>query len=278
MPVSAADGCSSSHWDDVLRVVKEALFNTEFSVELVSNSDEIGIIHKRIVQNIYNNEMVVCDVSAKNPNVMFELGMRLAFDKPAIIIKDDQTNYSFDTAAIEHIEYPRTLGYHAIQEFKATLRNKVVATYDASKQPEYTTFLKHFGQFVVANNEEEKIAKDNYLLEAISELRKEVLAHGKTTARGPIYGLAVAHLRKQIESTRSHMEIAMYDFLKNYLRDEKITTLDDLFNSDSELFKVMFKEFQKSSYGSSLTQDPVQVKKALLVAARKFINKLRVND
>jgi hypothetical protein len=64
------------------------------------------VTQKRIVQNIYDNEMVICDVSAKNPNVMFELGMRLAFDKPAIIIKDDKTNYSFDTAPIEHLEYP----------------------------------------------------------------------------------------------------------------------------------------------------------------------------
>jgi hypothetical protein len=37
-------------------------------------------------------------LALKNPNVMFELGMRLAFDKPAIIIKDNRTNYSFDTA------------------------------------------------------------------------------------------------------------------------------------------------------------------------------------
>jgi len=32
---------------------------------------------------------------------MFELGLRLAFDKPAIIVKDDNTSYSFDTAPIE---------------------------------------------------------------------------------------------------------------------------------------------------------------------------------
>jgi len=43
--------------------------------------------------------MIVCDISGRNPNVMFELGLRLAFDKPAIIIKDEITPYSFDTSA-----------------------------------------------------------------------------------------------------------------------------------------------------------------------------------
>ncbi len=174
MPISAIDECSMEHWEEVRQIIKEALEETAFSVELVSDSNEIGIIQKRIVQNIYDNDIVICDVSAKNPNVMFELGLRLAFDKPAIIIKDDKTNYSFDTAPIEHLEYPRDLHYHAVQAFKTKLRDKVAATYEASKKPEYTTFLKHFGQFVVAQLDEKKVGKDEYLLAALSELRGEV--------------------------------------------------------------------------------------------------------
>ena len=145
----------------------------------MSDSNEVGIIQKRIVQNIYDNDIVVCDVSAKNPNVMFELGMRLAFDKPAIIIKDDKTNYSFDTSPIEHITYPRDLHYHTIQAFKTKLKDKVNATYTASLKPEYTTFLKHFGQFVVANIDEKKVGKDEYLLSAVNELRREIHLMGR---------------------------------------------------------------------------------------------------
>jgi hypothetical protein len=165
MPISAIDGCSEAHWDEVRIIIKEALADTPFVVELVSDSNEIGIIQKRIVQNIYDNDIVVCDVSAKNPNVMFELGMRLAFDKPAIIIKDDKTNYSFDTSPIEHISYPRDLHYHAIQAFKIKLREKVIATHEASKKEGYTTFLKHFGQFVVAKIDERPVGKDEYIYE-----------------------------------------------------------------------------------------------------------------
>ena len=62
----------------------DAIRLAAFDPRMVSDSDEVSVIQKRIVQNIYNNPIVVCDVSGKNANVMFELGMRLAFDKPVV--------------------------------------------------------------------------------------------------------------------------------------------------------------------------------------------------
>jgi len=173
-PIAAMDGCSEAHWEEVRFIIKEALQDTDFIVELVSDSNEVGIIQKRIVENIYYNDMIICDVSGKNPNVMFELGMRLAFDKPTIIIKDDKTNYSFDTAPIEHIEYPRDLHYLTIQNFKVKLRSKVIATYEASKKPEYTTFLKHFGQFITTGIESKPVEAEQFIIEALMEMKAEL--------------------------------------------------------------------------------------------------------
>lgn len=173
MPISSIDGCSETHWEQVRTIIEESLEGADLAIELVSDADEVGVIQKRIIQNIYDNDIVICDVSCKNPNVMFELGMRLAFDKPAVIIKDEITPYTFDTSPVEHLTYPRGLHYHQIQEFKIKLRAKVTATLEASKKPEYTTFLKHFGKFVVANLEEKPLEKDEFILESLQELRRE---------------------------------------------------------------------------------------------------------
>jgi len=91
MPISSIDGCNEAHWSDVHEILTEAIEDAGFEANLVSNADDVGIIQKRIIQNLYENPIVVCDVSGKNPNVMFELGLRLAFDKPTIIVKDDRT-------------------------------------------------------------------------------------------------------------------------------------------------------------------------------------------
>lgn len=175
MPISPIDSCSSEHWAEVLNIIKESVENSGFEANLVSDADDSGIIQKRIIHNLYSNEIVVCDVSGKNPNVMFELGMRLAFDKPTIIIKDDKTDYSFDTSVIEHLSYPRDLRFGRIVVFKEALKKKIQGTYEkATTDSNYTTFLKNFGEYKVAQLTEKEVSTDRYILNAIEDIRSEM--------------------------------------------------------------------------------------------------------
>ncbi len=175
MPISGIDGCNEQHWLDVKGILTESLSDIGFKANLVSYADDAGIIQKRIIHNLYENPVVVCDVSGKNPNVMFELGMRLAFDKPTIIIKDDKTDYSFDTSPIEHLEYPRDLRFTKVVDFKEALKEKVEATYEKSqKDPSYTAFLKHFGTFTVAKLDTKEVSKEDFIIEELRELRRLV--------------------------------------------------------------------------------------------------------
>lgn len=177
MPISAIDTCSEDHWRDVREILSDAIEEAGFVPQLVSDADDVGIIQKRIIQNLYENPVVVCDVSGKNPNVMFELGMRLAFDKPTIIVKDDKTSYSFDTSPIEHLSYPRDLRFSRIVEFKEELVEKIKATHEKSKNDRsYTTFLKHFGTFKVVKLDTEIVPQDRMVLEELRSLREMVVS------------------------------------------------------------------------------------------------------
>ncbi|MGY3959963.1 hypothetical protein [Aeromonas popoffii] len=172
MPISTLDGCTEAHWADVLEILTESIEQAGFEGNLVSNADDVGIIQKRIIQNLYDNPVVVCDVSGKNPNVMFELGLRLAFDKPTIIVKDDRTTYSFDTSPIEHLEYPRDLRFSRIVDFKKKLAEKIRATHEkATADSNYTTFLKHFGEFTVAKLDKKEVSGQEFILEELRSLR-----------------------------------------------------------------------------------------------------------
>ena len=190
MPISAIDECTEAHWSEVRSILFDAIRLGGFEPNLVSDADEIGVIQKRIVQNVYDNPMIVCDVSGKNPNVMFELGLRLAFDKPTLIVKDDKTSYSFDTAPIEHLEYPRDLRFTAVVAFKAELAKRLEATHKkATTDPSYTTFLKHFGTFAVAKIEKREVTREELLREEMASLRTnliEISAAVRQIARTPI--------------------------------------------------------------------------------------------
>lgn len=234
MPISAMGDYSEAHWQDVAALIKEALADTQFKVELVSDSNEIGVIQKRIVQNLYDSDIVICDVSAKNPNVMFELGMRLAFDKPAIIIKDSSTSYSFDTAPIEHLTYPRDLQYHSIQTFKQTLKEKTVATYNASLRPEYTTFLKHFGEFVVASIEAKPVGKEEFILRELNDLRSELRDFARAS-RARVEWVSALSLPNEARTPRI---ISEAEFVKSFLAKSKVKA-KDLGRLDSESFRKL---------------------------------------
>lgn len=174
MPISTIENCSTSHWNEVKRILETAITKAGYVPLLVSDANDSGVIQKRIVQNIYDNEIVVCDVSCKNPNVMFELGMRLAFDKPTIIVMDNKTNYSFDTAPIEHLIYPRDLSYFAILDFQDKLTEKIQGTIAASKDKNYTTFLKNFGEFKVATIEHTEGSLSEAVLAQLKDINNQL--------------------------------------------------------------------------------------------------------
>jgi len=187
MPISAMDGCNAEHWVEVKNIICDAVSSIEdvtFVAKLVSEQDDVGVIQKRIVQNIYSSDIVVCDVSCKNANVMFELGMRLAFDKPTILIKDDKTDFSFDTGVIEHLLYPRDLRFSRIVTFKKLLAEKISATYQASiDDPHHSTFLKNFGSFKVASVDQTVGTPDQVMLDMMQDLSREVARIGRRLPR-----------------------------------------------------------------------------------------------
>jgi hypothetical protein len=177
MPISGNEDCTAEHWIEVKEILTDAvrqIKDIDFAIDLVSNADDTGVIQRRIVQNLYRSDVIVCDVSTKNPNVMFELGMRLAFDKATVIVKDDKTNYSFDTAVIEHINYPRDLRFGSITRFKEQLAQKVRSTFLAGKDPNNSVFLKNFGTFHVAKINDEVVGPNEAIIKMIGDLHNEL--------------------------------------------------------------------------------------------------------
>lgn len=178
MPISDIDGYPTGHWAEVKSIITAAvrsLTDISFEVELVSESRVAGVIQKRIVQRLYRDDIVICDVSAKNANVMFELGMRLAFDKPTVVIKDDRTPYIFDTGPLEHLEYPATLRHGQIQAFQDALAEKVKATYEKSHHDsDSTSYLKSFGTFEVAKISTTYVEGQDLVIAELREMRQEM--------------------------------------------------------------------------------------------------------
>ena len=78
MPISAMGDYSEQHWAEVRQIVTDAIReirDPKFEVAMVSDGGPVEVIQNRIVQNVAECPIVVCDVSGRNGNVMFELGI-----------------------------------------------------------------------------------------------------------------------------------------------------------------------------------------------------------
>lgn len=221
MPISKMDGYTEDHWKDVRSILNAAIENAGFHPRMVSEADEIGIIQREIVQNLYANEIVVCDISGRNANVMFELGLRLAFDKATVLVKDDQTPYPFDTGQIQHVQYPRDLRHPLVEAFKTSLASKIKATHAAAANPEFSTFLKHFGQFTLAKLDNKEVTRDEFLVQEIRDMRIQMTNLLKRIADGPTRGYAAPEDMLIFDSKHAlRQRNSALDVLTSYFSDK----------------------------------------------------------
>ncbi|MHA4871245.1 hypothetical protein ACXZ1M_26505 [Duganella sp. PWIR1] len=80
-----------------------------FKVE-TARKEGSDIIQATIVNDLLNADLVVADLTDHNPNVLFELGMRMAFDKPVALIRAEGTGQIFDVDSMLRVwEYSPNL-------------------------------------------------------------------------------------------------------------------------------------------------------------------------
>lgn len=242
MPISGSDGYTEKHWQDVLQIIKETLSSDIYKIDLVSKSNEVSVIQDSIVNNLYNDDIVICDVSSRNPNAMFELGMRLAFDKPTVVIKDDDTKYSFDTSPLRHIEYPRSLHYQSINEFKKDLLKQVEDTLEAVKSESHRTFLSNFGQIKVAHIENKVVSESEFIIDSLKKINKKIsnMERSKSIEHlsSPVSMQAITtEIYKAFKSYRSLFDVEFYGN-EDYVKENYIGIRDHAFDHVKNKFML----------------------------------------
>lgn len=75
---------------------------------------QTNLIHLDILQKLLESPMAICDLSTRNPNVLFELGLRQAFDKPTILVQEVGTPQIFDINLFRYTQYRNGLDYRDV--------------------------------------------------------------------------------------------------------------------------------------------------------------------
>lgn len=129
MPISKVDGYSEDHflrvYEDIIKVgIEQAQYVPVRSDEV----KETNLIHLDILKKLIDAPIAVCDLSTRNPNVLFELGIRQAFDKPVVLIQEKGTPKIFDINPLRYLEYSKEMKYHEVLKTQKELKQAIEAT------------------------------------------------------------------------------------------------------------------------------------------------------
>lgn len=91
------------------------------------------IIQARILEQLQQSNLALCDMTAWSPNVFFELGVRTAQNKPVCLVKDNITDkVPFDTSIINYHTYSSELRPWNMKEQQEQLVDHLRESIDSS--------------------------------------------------------------------------------------------------------------------------------------------------
>ncbi len=108
-PIGDPDSETRKRSDQALRyVISPALDQRQYSVIRADDIAKPGIITNQIIEHIVSDQLVLADLSDRNPNVFYELAIRHAIRKPLVQIMRRGEVLPFDVHSTRTIYYDLT--------------------------------------------------------------------------------------------------------------------------------------------------------------------------
>lgn len=193
MPITDQDPYPLGHFKLVYeQIIKPACEKAGFLLIRADDIENTNYIALDIIRRIVDSDMAICDLSGRNPNVLYELGIRQAFDLPITLIKDSCTSRIFDIQGIRDLEYNEAMRIDNVMAFRESLATTLLNTYE-SRGKEVNSLISLLGIQAAKVSERLEISNDTQLiLNSISNLGlriNEIESKNATTPGNPTYSL-----------------------------------------------------------------------------------------
>lgn len=134
MPISDPKDYESGHFRSVYEdIFIPAIKEAGYVPKRADDDKSSSMIQVNIIRDIIDSPMAVCDLSSKNPNVLFELGIRQAFDLPVVLVQEEGTPRIFDISTINTIDYGKELLYRDVINDREKIKEAILQTRDNTK-------------------------------------------------------------------------------------------------------------------------------------------------
>jgi len=129
MPFSDPDGYEKGHFKKIYeQIFKPAIENAGYTAFRMDENSESTLIQAKIYNHLINEPMVLCDLSSKNPNVLYELGIRHAYDKPVVLVQEEGQSHIFDIAGLTTVSYRKNRVYDEVIQDQKNITEAIKQT------------------------------------------------------------------------------------------------------------------------------------------------------
>jgi conserved domain protein len=129
MPISDDPSHPEGHFLRVYEdIIKPACENAGFIANRADDDNASNLIHLSILNKLIKAPIAICDLSTRNPNVLFELWIRQAFNKPVVLIQERGTPKIFDISPLRYLEYSNDLKYRDVIKAQEDIKNMIIET------------------------------------------------------------------------------------------------------------------------------------------------------
>lgn len=131
MPISDQPGYPDGHFTKVYeQIFKPAIKEAGYAADRVDKDNICDSIILKIFDRIQNCDMALCDLSSRNPNVLYELGLRQAYNKPVVLVQDEKSERIFDVSGINTIPYKSDRLYENVLLARENITRALIETRD----------------------------------------------------------------------------------------------------------------------------------------------------
>lgn len=175
MPISDQDGYEKGHFSRVYDyLIKPSCEKAGFNPIRADEESKTNYIVVDIIKKILESDIVICDLSSKNPNVLYELGLRQAFNKKALLIKDSKTGRIFDIQGLRTLDYDESLRVDSVQRDINSLAKSLKETFEA-KENEVNSLIQLLSIKPAVLNESVELSNESSLiLKAINDIQNRI--------------------------------------------------------------------------------------------------------
>lgn len=131
MPISDQGDYPKGHFTKVYnQIFKPAIIAAGYEPFRVDEDKISNPIINKIFDAVQNCPMALCDLSNRNPNVLYELGLRQAYDKPVVLVQDEKTPRIFDVSGINTVQYSSERLFENVMEAREKITDALISTRD----------------------------------------------------------------------------------------------------------------------------------------------------